>query len=112
MDLTSALLGVVMILSVLSEVDVMCIMAQKDFISWDDMRVNEHKYRNMIREESYSNEGQSNRSGVILVDKNGRGDSITVQGAVNMVPENNSQRVKILILAGTYRFGRVHCNHL
>ncbi|XP_030442142.2 pectinesterase QRT1 [Syzygium oleosum] len=103
MDLTSALLGVVMILSVLSEVDVMCIMAQKDFISWDDMRVNEHEYRNMIREESYSKKGQSNRSGVILVDKNGRGDSITVQGAVNMVPDNNSQRVKILILAGTYR---------
>lgn len=94
-----------MVLSVLSEVEVTCVMSEKDFISWDDVRVNENEYKNMIREELYSRRnGQSNRSGVILVDKNGRGDSITVQGAVDMVPENNSRRVKILILPGTYRF--------
>ncbi|KAK4484765.1 hypothetical protein RD792_007359 [Penstemon davidsonii] len=39
---------------------------------------------------------------VIVVDKNGRGDSVTVQGAVDMVPEQNTQRVKIQILPGIY----------
>ncbi|KAK4484763.1 hypothetical protein RD792_007357 [Penstemon davidsonii] len=39
---------------------------------------------------------------VIVVDKSGRGDSVTVQGAVDMVPEQNTQRVKIQILPGIY----------
>ena len=58
----------------------------KNFISWNDMKVDEHE------------------SGVIVVDKNGGGDSVTVQGAIDMVPENNKQRVKIYILPGIYRF--------
>ncbi|KAG5550997.1 hypothetical protein RHGRI_009432 [Rhododendron griersonianum] len=44
-----------------------------------------------------------NRSRVIVVDLNGKGDSVTVQGAVDMVPLNNSQRVKIYISPGIYR---------
>ncbi|KAK6149398.1 hypothetical protein DH2020_016923 [Rehmannia glutinosa] len=44
-----------------------------------------------------------NQNKVIVVDKYGRGDSVTVQGAVDMVPENNAERVKIHILPGIYR---------
>ncbi|KAL0328551.1 UNVERIFIED_CONTAM: Pectinesterase QRT1 [Sesamum calycinum] len=55
-----------------------------NYITWDDLKV-----------DSLSN-------GVIVVDKSGGGDSDTVQGAVDMVPENNAQRVKIHILPGVY----------
>ncbi|XP_060673415.1 pectinesterase QRT1-like [Ziziphus jujuba] len=40
---------------------------------------------------------------VIVVDTNGGGNFSTVQGAIDMVPEHNTQRVKIYILPGTYR---------
>ena len=33
-----------------------------------------------------------------------KGDSTTVQGAVDMVPQNNTERVKIYIYPGIYRF--------
>ncbi|KAK9099170.1 hypothetical protein Syun_026215 [Stephania yunnanensis] len=39
------------------------------------------------------------------VAKNGHGHSTTVQGAVDMVPDNNQDRVKIVIFPGTYKFG-------
>ncbi|KAK9101135.1 hypothetical protein Scep_024565 [Stephania cephalantha] len=42
---------------------------------------------------------------VIYVAKNGHGHSTTVQGAVDMVPDNNQDRVKIVIFPGTYKFG-------
>ncbi|XVF03629.1 hypothetical protein REPUB_Repub05bG0009400 [Reevesia pubescens] len=70
---------------------------RKDFISWDDMKVDEHITRLSTSRVDY------NQSRVIVVDKNGGGDSVTVQGAIDMVPENNKQRVKIFILPGIYR---------
>ncbi|XP_016679325.1 pectinesterase QRT1 isoform X2 [Gossypium hirsutum] len=69
----------------------------KNFISWDDMKVDGHKIR------LNTSTVYHNQSRVIVVDKNGGGDSITVQEAVNMVPEYNKQRVKIYILPGIYR---------
>lgn len=48
-------------------------------------------------------QGGQNRNRFIVVDGNGRGDLATVQGAIDMVPESNSQRVKIYVLPGIYR---------
>lgn len=69
-----------------------------NYISWNDMEVDEgigflytgEQYKQGIRN-------------VIVVDKNGRGQSRTVQGAIDLVPQNNNQRVKIYILPGIYR---------
>ncbi|XVE80517.1 hypothetical protein DITRI_Ditri14bG0146500 [Diplodiscus trichospermus] len=69
----------------------------KIFIGWDDMKVDEDETRLSASKIDY------NQSRVIVVDKNGGGDSVTVQGAIDMVPENNKQRVKIYILPGIYR---------
>lgn len=104
-----------------------------NFITWDDMKVDynhrhqqhhhhhykyhlrhpHHHHHNdvMIEEEQRNlefmgldkNEGLQQSSRVIVVDQNGRGDSFTVQGAIDMVPNSNSQRVKIYILPGIYR---------
>ncbi|XP_073159067.1 pectinesterase QRT1-like [Henckelia pumila] len=68
---------------------------RKDYITWDDLIIEEYSFD--FRE--YVGKQQK----VLLVDKNGRGDSLTVQGAVDMVPENNAERVKIHILPGIYR---------
>ncbi|KAF5949565.1 hypothetical protein HYC85_011558 [Camellia sinensis] len=68
----------------------------ENVITWDDMRVDLTKEKMGLREER-------NRSRVIVVDWNGSGDSVTVQGAVDMVPLHNSERVKIYILPGIYR---------
>jgi len=61
-------------------------------ITWDDFMVDE--------EGTTSNVGGR----VIVVDQSGNGDSTTVQAAVDMVPQNNTQRVKIYIYPGVYRF--------
>ncbi|XP_043700397.1 pectinesterase QRT1-like [Telopea speciosissima] len=45
----------------------------------------------------------NNSTQVIVVAKDGTGDSLTVQGAVDMIPLNNEIRVKILIQPGIYR---------
>lgn len=50
-----------------------------------------------------SSSSSSSLNRVIVVDQNGRGDSITVQGAVDQVPSHNLQRVIIYIHPGTYR---------
>ncbi|KAJ8747499.1 hypothetical protein K2173_013761 [Erythroxylum novogranatense] len=65
----------------------------KDFITWDDIQLGE------------DGAGLSTRDGskVIVVDQYGGGDSLTVQGAIDIVPDHNTQRVKIFILAGVYR---------
>lgn len=83
-------------------------------ISWDDMKLDEHDYmmvsRRMRRYDhkwdfvALENDGDRNRNQFIVVDGNGRGDSATVQGAIDMVPESNSQRVKIYVLPGIYRY--------
>ncbi|KAG2678218.1 hypothetical protein I3843_12G135500 [Carya illinoinensis] len=67
-----------------------------DYISWDDLKVDEKKVAAGLT--VGDEQGQ-----ILVVDKNGRGDSLTVQGAVDMVPENNTQRVKIYVLPGIYR---------
>ncbi|KAF8095284.1 hypothetical protein N665_0338s0037 [Sinapis alba] len=80
------------------------------YISWEDFSVVENvrrerslKHDNGVIQENLAPSNAGNESRVIVVDKNGRGDSDTVQGAVDMVPQNNSQRVKIFILPGMYR---------
>ncbi|KAK4746346.1 hypothetical protein SAY87_012658 [Trapa incisa] len=70
------------------------------FISWDDLRLDQRRSGLSLRSELRLN-WTTNR--VIVVDKDGNGDSVSVQGAVDMVPLNNIQRVKILILPGIYR---------
>ncbi|KAI8008232.1 Pectinesterase QRT1 [Camellia lanceoleosa] len=67
-----------------------------NYITWEDMKVDLQKERLDLNEEQ-------NRSRVIVVDQNGKGDSVTVQGAVDIVPLLNSQRVKINIHPGIYR---------
>ncbi|KAG8386033.1 hypothetical protein BUALT_Bualt03G0106900 [Buddleja alternifolia] len=67
----------------------------RNYITWNDMKVDDHK--------SPLRYIGGNQVKVIVVDKNGRGDSVTVQGAVDMVPINNAERVKIHILPGIYR---------
>ncbi|WCJ33061.1 Pectin lyase-like superfamily protein [Euphorbia peplus] len=67
-----------------------------DLINWDDLRVNDDHAR-------LSSRDTYNLTHLIIVDKDGRGDSLTVQGAIDMVPLNNTARVKIVILPGIYR---------
>ncbi|KAM1754858.1 hypothetical protein ACFX12_007262 [Malus domestica] len=69
----------------------------RNYISWDDLEVDDHKLGLNTREEHV------NGSRIIVVDKNGGGNCLTVQGAVDMVPEQNTERVKIYILPGIYR---------
>lgn len=67
---------------------------QRNYITWDDLTVDNHRF--------HTRDVGKNR--VIVVDKNGGGDSLTVQGAVDMVPQDNAERIKIHILPGVYRF--------
>lgn len=64
----------------------------RKFITWDDFTVNE---------QNIASDGAER---VIVVDQSGHGDSKTVQGAVDLVPENNTERIKIYIYPGTYRY--------
>ncbi|OWM81354.1 hypothetical protein CDL15_Pgr007392 [Punica granatum] len=70
------------------------------FISWEDLQVDQRREGMHSRDESGFNWTAGR---VIVVDRDGSGDSVTVQGAVDMVPQNNTERVKILILPGIYR---------
>lgn len=86
----------------------------RNYISWEDLRVVEDgrtegsfSVNNWVttnaNANANTNANATSVSRVIVVDKNGGGDSVTVQGAVDMVPDSNSQRVKIFILPGIYR---------
>ncbi|KAG6793609.1 hypothetical protein POTOM_002824 [Populus tomentosa] len=70
--------------------------AKRIAISWDDMKMDKRGAR-------VSSRYDFNGSRVIVVDKNGGADSLTVQGAIDLVPQYNTQRVKIYILPGIYR---------
>ncbi|KAI9115677.1 hypothetical protein K1719_013346 [Acacia pycnantha] len=59
-----------------------------NFISWRDL---------IVRRSDMMRNGR-----VIVVDQNGRGNSTTVQGAVDLVPVNNPSRIKIIVYPGTY----------
>ncbi|PSS06038.1 Pectinesterase [Actinidia chinensis var. chinensis] len=56
-----------------------------------------------LQKQSLALRSERSQNRVIVVDQSGKGDSVTVQGAVDMVPERNSERVKIYILPGIYR---------
>ena len=73
-----------------------------DYISWDDFKVD--LSRDSVSKTEIKGQQNWNSSGIIVVDSSGQtGDSVTVQGAVDMVPDGNTHRVKILILPGIYR---------
>lgn len=67
------------------------------FITWDDLRVDD------LPGDSGLSDGSSTVR-VISVSKDGKGHSTTVQGAVDLVPDWNTDRVKILISPGIYRY--------
>lgn len=69
------------------------------YISWNDLWVDEQRLTLKSSEDG----------GVIVVDQHGRGHSKTVQGAVDMVPDHNTERVKIYIYPGIYRY-RLYSN--
>ncbi|XP_004244060.1 pectinesterase QRT1 [Solanum lycopersicum] len=66
------------------------------YVTWNDFKIN---FPNI----DISNGNLRKSHGIIVVDSRGYGDSVTVQGAIDMVPEFNSQRIKILVLPGVYR---------
>lgn len=68
-----------------------------NFITWEDIRIENYFGRMRITD-------RDNSSRVIMVAKDGSGDSYTVQGAIDLIPDFNNQRVKIWILPGIYRF--------
>lgn len=88
---------------------------KRDYITWDDLKLDIHKpttnsdYLNKqlsaaSHSSSYNISSNENDVTVIVVDPNGGADSLTVQAAVDLVPCNNTRRVKIFILPGIYRF--------
>ncbi|KAL9669211.1 hypothetical protein QQ045_006754 [Rhodiola kirilowii] len=78
---------------------------RRDYITWDDLKVDVDKpgWKEVKQSSSSSSKLLTGSSSVIVVDQNGGGDSVSVQGAVDLVPDNNSERVKIFILPGIYR---------
>lgn len=85
------------------------VKSMRKYITWDDIKIQNDNYRdhNKLAQRFGSGNVDDNDGSttyrVIVVDQNGSGDSFTVQGAVDMVPLNNSIRVKIYILPGFYR---------
>ncbi|KAK6934582.1 Pectinesterase, catalytic, partial [Dillenia turbinata] len=69
---------------------------ENTYITWDDMEIT-WKWPGWYFRNNFD------QSRVLIVNKYGFGHSETVQGAVDMVPENNSKRVKIYISPGIYR---------
>ncbi|XP_020599947.1 pectinesterase QRT1 isoform X2 [Phalaenopsis equestris] len=67
----------------------------QSLISWTDLRIDEHY-------EGSNFKAEEGKKDVLLVSKDGSGDSKTVQGAVNMVPDGNKERIKIYIAPGVY----------
>ncbi|XP_077217537.1 pectinesterase QRT1-like [Tasmannia lanceolata] len=65
------------------------------FISWDDLGMEKN-----FGKLSFNNKVKGR---VIVVAKDGTGDSKTVQGAIDLVPNYNAERVKIFIQPGIYR---------
>lgn len=90
------------LLSGVSGVDDQNPHGQKNFITWNDCRLNLMERRSFLNN---NNGTRKNRMGldVIVVAKDGTGDSETLQGAINMVQVDNTRRVKIFIRPGIYR---------
>ncbi|XP_031486457.1 pectinesterase QRT1-like [Nymphaea colorata] len=68
-----------------------------DYISWDDLNIYDSSLGKM------QEWGNREKGRVIVVAKGGERDTTTVQGAVDLVPHGNNQRVKIFIQSGVYR---------
>jgi Pectinesterase len=68
----------------------------ENVITWEDMLVKNYS----TAETGYDQDG----SRVLVVSQDGHGSSQTVQGAIDMVPDGNSQRIKILIYPGIYKY--------
>ncbi|KAF3792124.1 Pectinesterase [Nymphaea thermarum] len=67
-----------------------------DYISWDDLSIHESSLGKMEG-------GNREKSRILVVAKDGKGDSTTVRGAIDLVPHGNARRVKIFIQSGVYR---------
>ncbi|KAL4184785.1 hypothetical protein AMTRI_Chr10g227250 [Amborella trichopoda] len=67
------------------------------YISWDDLSLGGGS------DELEVGKREKGRERVIVVAQDGSGDSRTVQGAIDLVPRGNYQRVKIFIKQGFYR---------
>lgn len=93
----------IFLLLVLVLASVVCCQSDSFFIAWDDLKLVKD-YNEKNRAEVSDSKDVSNQTRVIVVDKLGRGDSMTVQGAIDLIPHNNSQRIKISISPGIYRF--------
>ncbi|GMN62297.1 hypothetical protein TIFTF001_031374 [Ficus carica] len=89
----SSVFGVVLVVVGFLQVG-FCFKSARNSISWNDLSIDEQKMQDF----SSTNDGR-----VIVVDRNGKGHSRTVQGAIDMVPVRNTQRVKIYIFPGIYR---------
>ncbi|KAL5698604.1 pectinesterase [Ranunculus cassubicifolius] len=68
------------------------------------MRIQSYQTGKMMDyyDSSGDNNGTTTSSRVIVVTKDGTGDSVTVQGAIDLVPHQNTRRIKIFILPGFY----------
>jgi pectinesterase len=66
------------------------------YITWEDLSI--EKYSSQMGVSKDQTGGR-----IIIVSKDGHGNSRTVQDAINMVPDGNSERVKIIIYPGVYR---------
>ncbi|KAL6009606.1 hypothetical protein ACLOJK_000034 [Asimina triloba] len=95
MDASFAMLVLSMFLSTQMGVCHRSGVRSRDYISWRDLRIERY-----FGEMDLNNEGPER---VIVVAKDGSGDSRTVQGAVDLVPDGNRVRVKISISPGIYR---------
>lgn len=65
------------------------------YITWKDILVEDDDVKHSLTWRDGGN--------VIVVSKDGSGDSRTVQGAVDLIPHSNTRRIKIFILPGVYR---------
>ncbi|XP_078156046.1 pectinesterase QRT1-like [Carex rostrata] len=68
-----------------------------EFITWNDFSISNSNYTSKA-----VNQAQRG-SRMIVVSQDGQGNSETVQGAIDMVSDGNSERIKILIYPGIYR---------
>ncbi|KAL5196593.1 hypothetical protein ABZP36_000105 [Zizania latifolia] len=71
------------------------------FITWDDLSIPAGASQRSTWDDKAAGGGEQRTT--IVVSPDGTGHSRTVQGAVDMVPDGNKRRVKILIRPGVYR---------
>ncbi|XP_051134153.1 pectinesterase QRT1-like [Andrographis paniculata] len=77
--------------------------ASIDYITWDDLRIPNNNTRPVSPIQLDDPNNNVTTTTIIVVDQQGYGNSTTVQGAVDMVPQDNKARVKIHIRPGVYK---------